>query len=358
MARGDRVRLQAVLAPVALSLLLGGCSFGPKVLERSHGSYNESVRHVEEQELLRNIVHLRYTETPLHLQVNSIAAQYEVSALAEARPFFIAPNPSNSNVIFRTFTAILPDVMVGGTNRPTVTLDPADGSEATRQFLTPITADTLTLLIETGWPVSDILRLWVDRMNGVPNAVTASGPRRDAPPDFARFLRIAELVQVAHDQDLLHLRTVEHVTEVSGLLPPEAVTARAAVEAAKNGLEYRRHSDGKSWVLIRRTRVLAAEVSPGAHASPELAELIGLLNLAPGQRHYEIVVTERGTPDPARFPIPPSAELRVDARSTAQVLFFLANGVEVPPDHLCSGFVSTMVVVYVEVLDRRGEWGA
>lgn len=89
------------------------------------------------------------------------------------------------------------------------------------------------------------------------------------------------------------------------------------------------------------------------HARPELAELIGLLNLVPGQRHYEIVVTERGTPDPARFPIPPSAELRVDARSTAQVLFFLANGVEVPPDHLCAGLVPPMVDADGQVLDSR-----
>jgi hypothetical protein len=256
-------------------------------------------------------------------------------------------------VIFRTFTAILPDVMVGGANRPTITLDPADGSEAVRRFLTPITADTLTLLTQTGWPASVILRLWVDRINGVPNAVTASGPRREGPSDFARFLRIAELFQAAQDQELFHLRAVEHVTEMSGLLPPEAVTATAAVEAAKNGLEYRRHADGKSWVLIRRRRVLAVEVAPGAHGRPEVAERIALLNLAPGQRHYEIVVTERGTPDPARFPIPPSAELHVDARSTAQVLFYLANGVEVPPDHLCAGLIAPTVDADGHVFDDR-----
>jgi hypothetical protein len=354
MAHGDPQRVRALFVPEALCLLLqGGCSLGPRALERSHSCYNEAVRHVEEEELLRNIVHLRYTETPLHLKVNSIAAQYEVSASAEARPFFLAPNPSNSNVIFRTFTSILPDVMLGGANRPTITLDPADGSEAVRQFLTPITADTLTLLTQTGWPTSVILRLWVDRINGVPNAVTASGPRRERPSDFARFLRIAELVQAAQDQELVHLRAVEHVTEMSGLLPPEAVTATAAVEAAKNGLEYRRHADGKSWVLIRRTRVLAMEVAPGAHDRPEMAELIALLNLAPSQRRYEIVVTERGTPDPARFPLPPSPELRVDARSTAQVLFYLANGVEVPPDHLCAGLVGPTVDADGRVFDDR-----
>ena len=49
------------------------------------------------------------------LDVANIAAQYELAAGAEARPFFIAPNPSNSNIVFRTFTSILPDVTLTGT---------------------------------------------------------------------------------------------------------------------------------------------------------------------------------------------------------------------------------------------------
>ena len=54
-------------------------------------------------------------------RVPSIAAQYELAGGAEERPFFIAPNPSNSNVIFRTFTSVLPDLNVSGANRPTIT---------------------------------------------------------------------------------------------------------------------------------------------------------------------------------------------------------------------------------------------
>src|SRR5262245_29554438 len=99
-----------------------GCYFGPKELERSHGRYNEAVRRVDEEQLLLNIVHMRYNEAPARLDVSSIAAQYELNAQAEARPFFVAPNPSNSNVIFRTFTAILPDVQMGATTRPHISL--------------------------------------------------------------------------------------------------------------------------------------------------------------------------------------------------------------------------------------------
>src|SRR5438874_2597687 len=86
---------------MAMVVAVGGCAFGPKALERSHGRYNESVRRVDEEQLLRNIVRLRYNESPLNLNVAAIAAQYELSGQAEARPFFGTPNPAGD--IFRTF---------------------------------------------------------------------------------------------------------------------------------------------------------------------------------------------------------------------------------------------------------------
>jgi hypothetical protein len=41
--------------------------------------------------------------------------------------------------------------------------------------------------------------------------------------------------------------------------------------------------------------------------------------------------------DPLLFPSPPRADLELSTRSTAQVWYYLANGVEVPPEHLAAG---------------------
>ena len=320
--------------------LCGGCaSFGPKALERAHGRYNEAVHEVEQEEFLRNLVRTRYNDTPTSLNVASIAAQYEWTGQAEARPFFLSPNPSNSNVIFRTFTSILPDVLVSSANRPTLSLVPGDDATATRQFFTPISADTLVFLAQAGWPVSTIVRLWVEGLNGVPNAATASNPSRGLAPDFARFHRVAELLQVAQDQQLGAVMVEERSTEVSGPLPPAAITAAAAVEAARNGLEYRPRDDGTTWVLVRPGRQLVLQINPGAEANPEILELESLLNLQPGRRRYELVTTTGGIPDPLRVPSAPSAVLRLVPRSTAQVYYYLANGVEVPVEHLKCGSV-------------------
>lgn len=329
-------------ASFALALILawplvGGCAFGPYTLERSHGKYNEAVRRVDEEQFLRNLVHMRYNEIPLHLSVSSIAAQYELAGQAEARPFFVAPNPPND--IFRTFTSVLPDVNVSGANRPTLTLIPSDHGDAVQKFLTPITAETLVLLHQTSWPVSTVLRLWVDRLNGVPNASTASGPQRESLPDFARFRRILDLLQASQEQGLGVVRPEESLVTVGGPLPASALTSASVVEAAKNGMEYRPRSDGSSWDLVRKEHRLAFELSPIGLHHPMIMELAGLLNLEPGRPRYEIVVAPWLVPDPLQVPSPPSGVLQVSVRSTSQVYFYLANGVEVPPEHLEAGLV-------------------
>jgi hypothetical protein len=335
-----------------LLLAAGGCSLGPKELRQTHGAYNESVREVDEEQLLRNIIHMRYNEAPSRLDVSAIAAQYELSAQAEARPFFLAPNPSNSNVIFRTFTAILPDASVMGANRPTISMTPVDDGDAVRRFLTAIPLETLTFLSQTSWPVSTVLRLWVERVNGVPNADTNSGPPRDIIPDFARFQRIAELSQDVQDRRLLIFHSERRTRIIGGPIPREAVTASAVLEAAKSEMEYRPRKDGL-WELLRKEHVLVLEMTAEGEHSDEVRELIGLLHLQPGKRKYDVVTHSGGGPDPQREPIPLLEQVQVVPRSTAQVYFYMANGVEVPPEHLEKGWAIAPVDGSGVVFDLR-----
>jgi len=332
---------------------VSGCAFGPRMLEKSHGRYQESVRQVDEEQVLRNLVHLRYSESALKVEVASIAAQYELNGSAEARPFFIAPNPSNSNVIFRTFTSIVPDLAVSGANRPTITLVPADDAETIRRYLTPIPPETLAFLSETSWPESVVMRLWVERLNGVPNAVTASGPSRGVISDYQRFLRLTELLQVAQDREMVSIRTEQRDLEVGGPVPAVTITSAAVVEAAKAGMEYRPRDDGLTWSLIKKENKLLFRVNPPAMGAPEVEEMIQTLNLRPGQTTFDIVVAPGNVPDPLLYPHPPSSELRVTTRSTNQVFYYLSNGVEVPCEHLESGLVKPTVDADGQPIDPR-----
>jgi hypothetical protein len=347
------LRVVGLVCCLTLTSLSSGCAFGPHVLEATHGRYNESVRSVYEEQLLRNIVHVRYNEVPAALNVSGIAAQYELSTQAEARPFFIAPNPSNSNVIFKTFTSILPDAVVSGSNRPTISLDPADDSAAIRQFLTPIPAETLVLLSRTNWRVETMLRVWVERLNGVPNGSTVSGPSCPVVSDFVRFKRIADLLQATQDRELARLRAEERFVQVGGPLPAAAITAAALVDAAKEGLEYRPQGDGKLWALVRPERRLVLEAAPGANQAPELLELEELLNLVPGQPQYELLVRSSPDPDPMFYRMPPSGTINVVLRSSAQVYHYLANGVELPAEHLKCGLAPEPMDAEGRLFDSR-----
>lgn len=337
---------RVLLFSFSLVLAACGCSFGPMVLERSHGRYYEAVRRVNEEELLRSLVHIRYNESPFSLNVSSIAAQYELSGSAEARPFFGVPTSG-----IRSFSTVLPDFLASGANRPTITLLPGGDADAMRGFLTPIPNEFLLFLAHTSWPVSTIVRLWVERLNGVPNAVAASGPQRGVISDFVRFRRVAELLQLAQDRGLEFVRSEDRFKEIGAPMAAESITAAASVEAAKNGMEYRLTADGKSRVLVRRERGLVIEVNPGAERSPEMLELARLLNLVPGRRRYELFTGE--VADPLLYPRAPSAEIRAQTRSTAEVYFYLANGVEAPVEHFTCGLVPPQADAEGRVFDVR-----
>jgi hypothetical protein len=345
-----RIRSALALAG-GMALCAGalGCAFGPKVLEQTHSRYNQSIRRVYEEQLLENIVHCRYNESPFRLSVSSIAAQYELSGGAEARPFFLAPNPSGPT--FKTFTSVLPDITFGGANRPTITLIPP-GADAVRRFLTPIAPETLAYLSSTCWPVSTVVRLYAERLNGVPNAPSASGPQREFVPDFARFQRVAYLMQVAQDLGLAYVSAQDRPTELGAPIAAAAISPAAAVEAAKNNLEYRPSGDGTSWVLVRKERRLVLELSPGDVDHPVIKELESLLNLQAGERTFEIV-TAGDVADPVRFRRPPSREVRITPRSTAQVFFYLANGIDVPVEHVASGLAPLTLAPDGTTFDMR-----
>ena len=326
-------RISLILFVVAM-LLAGGCAFGPRAIEKTHGKYGAAVQRVEEEQFLKNVVRLRYVEAPRNLDVTTIAAQYELSAGAEARPFFEAPNPTGG--VFRTFRNLLPFASVTGSNRPTITFDPQDDGLSVQQFLTPISTDTLVFLAQSGWPVSNIVRIWADRLNGVPNWVPASGPPRDVAPDFARFRRAAELLQAAQDRELVTLKAEVRTVELSDPLPAEAVNGASAAQAARDGFEYRRKGD--NWVLVKRERGMVLQLTSTGQNAPEIVELEALLNLKANVTRYELVVAS-GISDPAKNPTAPVAALELTPRSTAQALFFLANGVDIPPEHVASELV-------------------
>jgi len=349
--RAALLRLLRVWLAFPLVSTLGGCAFGPRALEGSHHLYNDSIKLVGEEELLLNLVRLRYNEALNMLDVASIAAQYELSGSVQGQPFLAAAGSNSSNLV-QSFARVLPGASLSGANRPTITMTPVNSPQSVERFFRPITLEGLAYLTGTTWPVSTTYRLWVEYINRVPNAVTASGPTRDFVPDYQEFRHLIELLQVNQDRGYTRVVPSERIVELGDPLPLSKITAADIVEAAKHSFKYIK-KDGDSWVLTKRQTKLVLKVSPSAVNTGTLDEVRRILHLKPGLLEYDYT-DDQSEPFPPPEPLPDQVDkITISPRSTVGVLQYLSHGVVVPPEHLMSGVAKATIGPDGSVFDWR-----
>jgi hypothetical protein len=298
--------------------------------------YNDALKQVVEEQALLNLVRVRYHDSPMRLDVASIAAQYELNAGVQAQPFF---GVNATNTVIGGVSRILPFGSLQGSNRPTISLTPLDDPETIRNLFRPTTLDSIIFLSETSFPVSTVYRMFVEYLNGVPNAASASGPQRDVVPEFQEFQEIAQMMQILQDRGDLRFVRREEVTELGSRLPAERVTADALVDAARNGFEYRQQENG-DWTVTKRNQRLEMRFSPRAVESPEAQEIRRLLHLKSGSDRYEVTVSAPGETFERENVKEPVRTINISPRSVVQAAFYLANGVSVPPEHAECGLAS------------------
>ena len=105
-----------MFSTMPFAILLAGCSYGPRSILRSRTKYNEAVKTTSEEQLLLNIVRLRYTDTPSSLEISAIADQRELAAGLNAVPFFTSAAAGDAGT-YRG--SVLPGAELGTSERPT-----------------------------------------------------------------------------------------------------------------------------------------------------------------------------------------------------------------------------------------------
>jgi len=171
-------------------VLLSGCypqKTGPYNLSQDSIHYNQALQTSNDSQLLLNIVRLRYRDTPTFLQVGLISASYENTCAAGADFRLDALNQTNSTV------SVTPRVSIERKEKPTTTFQAVRGEGFVREFLSPITLQSMLLLNSSGWKIDRIMRCCVQRLNGVRNAPTASGPTPIYAPEYEKFLELMRL---------------------------------------------------------------------------------------------------------------------------------------------------------------------
>ena len=320
-------------AGLFLVALAGGCALGPRSVEQNRLRYNEAVKTTTEQQLLLNIVRLRYTDTPSSLSITTIADQQEIVAGLKAIPFFTADAGGNSFGGFRG--SVLPQAELSGANRPTLSYTPLDDTEFTRRLFTPLTLEGTAYLGKTTWPISTVFRLYLENLNWVSNAETASGPTPRQMPEYTEFLEGILALQRLQDRKLIALFNVDRDERMTDGVPTGVNTPTAAVEAAKAGMEYRKGEDG-GWAVLKKQSQSVLRVGEVPSDDPDFACFCNAFKLDRTKRTFTLT-TDKLDPFLVGTPKTGLTQLDLETRSLLQVLFFMSHGVQVPPDHAVSG---------------------
>jgi len=283
------------VALIAATCVMTGCvNMGPKAVQAGRADYNAVLRDTTDEQLLSNLVRLQYRDRPYFLEVSAVTTQYsftpEVSALG-------ALGPSN----------VEQELLAGGrveySETPTISYVPLQGEDFARRLLTPVSLDSLLLLSNSGWSVERLLRMCVQRINGIPNAVTASGPTPDTAPEYRSFREVARLFR--------ELQLTGHV-----------MVGYAGGEGEYPLLIFDEQAR-QSTAYDRFTRLLGLDTDRDQ------------FRLVPGIR--------RAGGD----------TITIHTRSLNGVLYYLAHGVNIPDTHRSRGLVT-------ETLDETGtpfDWG-
>ena len=276
-----------------IALSVSACSsLGPGRISPDRFDYNDAIANSSNEQMLLNLVRLRYLDVPVFLAVSSVLTQYvftgNVGVIGSA-----SVGSSASTV----------PGAVGGSagiryiERPTITYSPLSGEDFSRQLLTPIPADLIFSLIQSGWPAKEILTMSVQRINNVVNpnpgqyaSALESGLHR---PD--QFTRMIYLIVKLGQRGALELQ-----------------------RADRNGsnihfLVFDRTEDPETLTLI--------------------AEFKRLLDLDPDRDRFRV------TTDLAQRE---SDEVAIRIRSMLTLMGFLSRGVDVPIAHVEHSHISAL----------------
>ena len=329
---------------IACTLLLtaGGCVLGPGSLQHSRTNYNRAVQQTAREEMLLNLVRMRYYQSEEFIGIPSITSQFTYDADLGGSGAWQNGVAARLGLVFG----------VGASSRPTIVYTPEQAQQFNQRLLTPIALETIDLLTSKGWAMNRVLRLTVRNINDVDNATSAGGPTPNLKPEFEEFVYLSDLFRALqkHGQQIEITYTETPSAEpvkVSDDIPNDKVDLESIVLAAEKGFRLERSPDGLThslWTNPPMENTLALRVAPGATASPEMQEIRRILQLAPLSDQLPAYNIRSDTYGQLKHPgagRSSGATLQNDrtsltfsTRSMKEMMFYLSHGISVPQTHM------------------------
>ena len=315
-----------------LVLPMVGCTLGPHALRVSTSDYNRAIQYTTDEQLLLNLVRLKYRDTPLFVEIGSVSSQFTFGSGANISGT-IYENVSPNNV---------PNILgLGGRisydDKPTITYTPLRGEDFVQRLMSPIEIDTIMLLYYSGWSVDRITRLTVQSINGIENAMTASGPTPALAPSYVDFGIITSRLRELQQKRALNIGYDSKDVPLSDSIVATQINGTDLVAAAQEGFRFSKMEDSGDYVLTGSKRKAVLFINPDSLNLPETREMTNILKLAPNQTRFPINRSYTA-------PLPTDAgyfeSLTISTRSLSGALFYLSQAVEIPKEHQDAGFVT------------------
>lgn len=265
-------------------ILVTGCTrVGPDMMYKDRFDYTTAVGDSWKEQVLLNIVRIRYSDWPTFVAVDQIITAYTMEHTGTAR---LIGKRGISDVLTN-------DQAEAGwvgkfAERPTILYKPLSGQKYVNSMLTPTKPASVLALIESGWPADHLSRIALRSVNGKYNTNAEYGVMHRTDKGFALFITTLKMLQAA--------------------------------DAMKVSIKKVADKGEQVYLNIQEDKLTAPQLQ-------QLRELKVELGLAFDKNRYRIV---RDSADDS------SEEILIQGRSLLQVLVALSTGVEIPNDHLLS----------------------
>ena len=173
------------LALVLIGVVSAGCySTGAKAIRAGRGNYNVAIQQTNAQQLLLNLVRLRYRDTPAFLVVSSVSTSFTVAvdaggAIADVGELGVVG-------------------LSGGlafAEKPSITYLPLQGEQFVQLLMSPMELRVPFLLYHSGWRIDRILRVCLQNLGRLPNAPSAASPTPSLAPEYKKFAKAVRLLR-------------------------------------------------------------------------------------------------------------------------------------------------------------------
>ena len=185
---------------------------GPRTIPEDGFNYNQRVANHENEQMLLNIVRLRYSEMPRFLNVSSVINSYTRGGSAGVN--------GSTNPLGKSLGG---NVSANWSDRPTITYTPMTGQAFSQSLLTPLPPAVIFFLIQSGWSAERLMRLTNSMINGMHNEIGTPGEQRQSDAKFKELLEVLHQLQRAGALGM-HFKGDLPKVDVDVILPEKART--------------------------------------------------------------------------------------------------------------------------------------